>query len=66
MSAGDDSQTTEVTVEKFVHEQNLVFLRKQLAETPTEARQLTRLLIEEQEKDHMSACDPKRTKSELS
>jgi len=53
-------------MEKFVHEQNLVFLRKQLAETPTEARQLTRLLIEEQEKDHMSACDPKRTKSELS
>jgi hypothetical protein len=43
-------------MEKFVHEQNLVFLRKQLAETPTEAqrRQLTRLLIEEQEKDHIS------------
>ena len=40
-------------MEKFVHEQNLVFLRKQLAETPTEAqqRQLTRLLIEEEEKD---------------
>ena len=41
-------------MEKFVHEQNLVFLRKQLAETPTEAqqRQLTRLLIEE-EKNHI-------------
>ena len=33
-------------MEKFVHEQNLVFLRKQLAETPTEAqqRQLRRLI----------------------
>ena len=42
----------EVTMEKFVHEQNLVFLRKQLAETPTEAqqRQLTRLLMKKKRK----------------
>lgn len=42
-------------MEKFVHQQNLVVLRKQLAETPNEAQrlQLSRLLAEEEEKDQM-------------
>jgi hypothetical protein len=41
-------------MEIFVHQQNLLFLRKQLAETPQhEARrlQLLRLLAEEEAKD---------------
>ena len=45
-------------MEKFVHQQNLVVLRKQLAETPNEAQrlQLSRLLAEEEEKDQMPAA----------
>ena len=44
-------------MEKFVHQQNLVFLRKQLAEAPKEARrlQLSRLLEEEEKKDQVSS-----------
>ena len=39
-------------MEKFVHQQNLLVLRKQLATTPNEAQrlQLSRLLAEEEEK----------------
>ena len=42
-------------MEKFVHQQNLVFLRKQLAEAPNEAQrlQLSRLLVEEEKKDQV-------------
>ena len=40
-------------MEIFIHQQNLLFLRKQLAETPNEARRLVllRLLAEEEAKD---------------
>jgi hypothetical protein len=40
-------------MEIFVHQQNLLFLRKELAETPNEARRafLMRLLAEEQAKN---------------
>lgn len=39
-------------MEIFVHQQNLLYLRKQLAETPDEARRLMllRLLVEEEAK----------------
>jgi len=42
-----------VVLEIFVHQQNILFLRKQLAETPNEARRLLllRLLAEEEAKD---------------
>ena len=42
-------------MEKFVHQQNLLVLRKQLATTPNEAQrlQLSILLAEEEEKDQM-------------
>ena len=42
-------------MEKFVHQQNLVFLRKQLVEASNEAQrlQLSRLLAEEEEKDQV-------------
>ena len=42
-------------MEKFVHQQNLLFLRRQLAETPNKAQrlQLSRLLAEEEEKDQV-------------
>ena len=42
-----------VAMEIFVHQQNLLFLRKELAETPNEARRafLMRLLAEEQAKN---------------
>ena len=40
-------------MEKFVHQQNLLLLRKQLAEAPKESQrlQLSRLLVEEEKKD---------------
>jgi hypothetical protein len=43
-------------MEKFVHQQNLVLLRKQLAEAPKEAQrlQLSRLLEQEEKKDQVS------------
>jgi hypothetical protein len=42
-----------VVLEIFIHQQNLLFLRKQLAEMPNEARRLIllRLLAEEEAKD---------------
>jgi hypothetical protein len=42
-----------VVLEIFVHRQNILFLRKQLAETPNDARRLIllRLLAEEEAKD---------------
>ena len=52
---GSFSCAWEVTMEKFVHQQNLLVLRKQLATTPNEAQrlQLSRLLAEEEEKDQV-------------
>ena len=52
---GSFSCAWKVTMEKFVHQQNLLVLRKQLATTPNEAQrlQLSRLLAEEEEKDQM-------------
>jgi hypothetical protein len=49
------ASVAQVTMEKFVHQQNLVFLRKQLVEAPKEAQrlQLSRLLAEEEEKDQV-------------
>jgi hypothetical protein len=43
-------------MEKFVHQQNLMLLRKQLAVVANEARrlQLLRLLAEEEAKDQQS------------
>lgn len=40
-------------MESFVHQQNLLFFRKKLAETPhgTQRQQLLRLLAEEEAKD---------------
>lgn len=41
-------------MEEFVHRQNLLFFRKQLAETPSEAQRvvLLKLLAEEEAKDN--------------
>ena len=52
---GNFSCAWEVAMEKFVHQQNLVLLRKQLAEAPKEAQrlQLSRLLVEEEKKDQV-------------
>ena len=43
----------EMAMEIFIHQQNLLYLRKQLAETPNETRRLVllRLLAEEEAKD---------------
>ena len=42
-----------MAIEIFIHQQNLLCLRKQLVETPNEARRrvLLRLLAEEEAKD---------------
>ena len=49
-------RSREVVMEKLVHQQNLMLLRKQLAVVANEARrlQLLRLLAEEEAKDQQS------------
>jgi hypothetical protein len=54
------SLVQETAMEEFVHQQNLLLLRKQLAETPHLARrlQLLKLLAEEEAK----SCSPVKEK----
>jgi hypothetical protein len=46
-------------MEAFIHRQNILFFRKQLAEEPHEARRQTllKLLAEEEAKDRQSSSD---------
>jgi hypothetical protein len=49
----------EVAMEKFIHQQNLLVLRRQLAETPDEARRLMllKLLAEEEAKNQQQPIE---------
>jgi hypothetical protein len=51
-------------MELFIHQQNLLFFRKQLAETPDEKRrlQLLKLLMDEETKNTKPPLAPQQSK----
>ena len=51
-------------MELFIHQQNLLFYRKQLAETPDETRRrmLLKLLMEEEAKNTQPSLTPQQSK----